>query len=120
MTLTDDQRAELRARGAVERDRAAARAAALARDLDDIITASADAVRDDEHDPEGQTIAFERAQVTALLTDARAQEAALAAAEARLGGEDAGRCEVCGGAVGFERLLARPAATRCVTCASGR
>jgi DnaK suppressor protein len=115
--LTDQQRAQLRAELAAGRARTRARAEALRRDFDEIVTASADAVRDDEHDPEGATIAFERAQVAALLADATAQLRELAAAEDRLDQQGLGRCAGCGGPIGFERLLARPTATRCVACA---
>lgn len=38
------------------------------------------------------------------------------AAEDRLGRGTCGTCIDCGGAVGFERLLAWPTATRCVSC----
>jgi DnaK suppressor protein len=117
VSLTQDQRAALRARIVSERERAVVRAAALARDFDEIVTASADAVRDDEHDPEGATIAFERTQVATLLADAHRQRAALDAAEERLGRDAAGRCAVCGNLIAFERLLARPTATSCVACA---
>lgn len=116
--LDDEQRDELLREVAERRARTAERAAALERDFDDIVAASADAVRDDEHDPEGATIAFERAQVSALLADARAQLTALDEAADRLAGEGAGRCEVCARSIAFERLLARPASTRCVACAS--
>lgn len=116
--LTDDQRAELLRHVGERRERTTARIVALEHDFADIVEASSDAVRDDEHDPEGATIAFERAQVAALLTDARTQLAALDAARGRLAGPDAGRCERCGEVIAFERLLARPAATRCVGCAA--
>ncbi len=116
--LTSTERDALRAGITAARERTAARADALARDLDDIISASADAVRDDEHDPEGATIAFERAQVMALLADAHAQLAALEEAAARVDEADVGRCERCGTGIGYERLLARPASTRCVGCAA--
>lgn len=112
------QREQLRSDIAAERERTAARAAALQRDFDNIVTASADAVRDDEHDPEGATIAFERAQVAALLTDAAEHLAALERAERRLDEPDAGRCAVCGEPIGLERLVARPTATRCIACAT--
>jgi DnaK suppressor protein len=118
--LTELQRAELLERVARERARATRRVAALERDFSEIVRASADAVRDDEHDPEGATIAFERAQVAALIAQARAQEAALDEAARRLRDADAGRCESCGGAIGYERLVARPAATTCVGCAARR
>jgi DnaK suppressor protein len=117
--LDDAQRAAIAARITEDRSRAEERARALERDLANIISASADAVRDDEHDPEGATIAFERAQVTALLQDAHDQVTALDAAQGRLAGPDAGRCTRCGHPIPFERLEARPAVDACVACASG-
>jgi DnaK suppressor protein len=116
--LDDDERARLLARVAAERARTTARAEALARDLDDIVRSSAESVKDDEHDPEGATIAFERAQVASLLADARHRLGALDAAEVRLRGPEANRCERCGGEIGVERIEARPAAVRCVRCAT--
>lgn len=118
--LTDAQRSRLRKRIVEEEERAGARVAALERELDDIVTSSADAVRDDEHDPEGATIAFERSQVAALLDDARAQLSALQHAARRLDEPGAGRCADCGEPIGYARLLARPAATACVVCARRR
>jgi len=53
------------------RERTATQVDALARDLDQIFEASELVSTDDEHDPEGTTIAYERAQVTALLAQAR-------------------------------------------------
>jgi hypothetical protein len=50
---------------------AEAQAATLALDLEALFTASRDSNADDEHDPEGATIGFERAQLTALLAAAR-------------------------------------------------
>lgn len=81
------------------------------------MTSSADAVRDDEHDPEGPTIAYERAQVAARLDAARAEMAELRRAAQRLDEADAGACAGCGQPIAYERLLARPAATTCVGCA---
>lgn len=43
----------------------------LMRQWDGIVEASALTIHDDEHDPEGATIAFERAQVEAMLRRAR-------------------------------------------------
>lgn len=115
--LTLAQRSELEARIAREHERTADRIAAHERTFDDIVTASAEAVRDDEHDPEGPTIAYERAQVTALLAAARAQLAALERAAQRLHEPDAGRCAGCDRPLSYERLLAQPTATSCVACA---
>lgn len=117
--LTSGQRRELEERIAHERQRTADRIAAHERDFEEIVTASAEAVRDDEHDPEGPTIAYERAQVAALLAAARAQLGDLHRAAQRLHEPDAGGCVSCRRPIGYERLLARPAATNCVECAGG-
>jgi DnaK suppressor protein len=101
-----------------DRRRAEARLAALTRDLDDIVERSNDAARDDEHDPEGATIAFERAQVSALLADTRRHLDALAVAETRVRDGHHDRCERCGGPIPAERHEVRPTATTCVRCAS--
>lgn len=102
---------------AERRVRALARAEALARDLADIVERSAEASRDDEHDPEGATIGFERAQVTALLDAAHAEVAALEAAAVRLDAGTHGICANCGVAIPDERRIARPTSRICVTCA---
>jgi DnaK suppressor protein len=95
----------------------AERRATLRRDFDRIVEAAQSVSTDDEHDPEGSTIAFERAQVAALLDQADRQLAELDAAVARLDAGSYGRCVACGRPIGAERLLVRPAATRCIACA---
>jgi DnaK suppressor protein len=72
---------------------------------------------DDEHDPEGTTIAFERAQVSALHSQAVRDAAALRRTLADLDDEEFGACEQCGCPIAFERLVALPASRRCVECA---
>jgi DnaK suppressor protein len=101
----------------LERERTVARITALTRDFDDIVERSSDAARDDEHDPEGATIAFERAQVSALLASARTQLADIDAAEERLRTGEHDTCAGCGGRIPEERRLARPTTRTCVTCA---
>jgi len=91
--------------------------AALHRDLAGLIAASVDANADDEHDPEGATIAFERAQLSALISQAEQRLVELEQARRRLRDGGYGRCERCGGEIGRARLLARPATRRCVRCA---
>lgn len=103
-----------------ERAATLARIAALTRDFDAIVAQAADSATDDEHDPEGATSAFERAQVSALLLSARAQLAELDRAEQRVAGGSYGVCERCGQPIARERLRARPTARRCVACASAR
>jgi RNA polymerase-binding transcription factor DksA len=109
-----------RIRALLEEDREAtsARIAALTRDFDDIVASTAAVATDDEHDPEGATIAFERSQVSSLIDTARHHLAELEDALVRLDGGDYGRCEQCGEPIAAERLAIRPAATSCVACAS--
>jgi RNA polymerase-binding transcription factor DksA len=98
--------------------RVEAQVAALSRSLVDIIDAAVMSNVDDEHDPEGSTIAFERAQVTALLRQARADAADLRATLERVDEDGYGSCAHCHEFIGVERLLALPAATRCIRCAT--
>lgn len=102
------------------RDTVTERIAALSADVTGMVAASRDANADDEHDPEGSTIAFERAQMLALLDRARVELDELDAAERRLAAGTFGRCVRCGGAIGDERLAARPATGTCVACAARR
>jgi RNA polymerase-binding transcription factor DksA len=92
----------------------------LTQRLDGIREASAYSTNDDEHDPEGVTVAFERAQVAGLLALARDELRELDLAEARIRDGTYGECQWCGGAVGGERLEALPAARTCVRCADRR
>jgi RNA polymerase-binding transcription factor DksA len=96
---------------------AAARVTALAAQLAGIVDTASASSSDDEHDPEGQTIAYDRAQVAALLAAARHDLAEIDAARARLAAGTYGVCERCGRPIAPERLEARPAARTCITCA---
>ena len=92
--------------------------ASLTHSFDDIVDASQEANIDDEHDPEGTTVAFERAQVSALLRQAKADRATLSGAlEAVDSDPHFGTCTECHRFIGIDRLLALPSATRCVDCA---
>jgi DnaK suppressor protein len=101
-----------------ERRRTESRLVALTADYDGIVAASRDTNADDEHDPEGATIAFERSQVGALLAQAREHLAEVDAALARLAAGTYGRCGHCDRAIGSGRLQARPAVRLCISCAS--
>ncbi|WP_433305745.1 TraR/DksA family transcriptional regulator [Actinoplanes sp. CA-030573] len=96
---------------------AEAEAATLARDLEALFAASRDSNADDEHDPEGATIGFERAQLTALLTAARDRIAEVDDALRRVDAGTYGVCEGCGQPIAAERLAVRPFARLCITCA---
>ncbi|HYH35589.1 MAG TPA: TraR/DksA C4-type zinc finger protein [Nocardioides sp.] len=102
-----------------ERRRTLRRLGDLTDDFAGVVAASRDTNADDEHDPEGATIAFERSQVGALVRQARHHLAEIDAALARVAAGRYGVCERCGGPVAAERLEARPTARTCITCASG-
>jgi DnaK suppressor protein len=90
----------------------------LERELAGIIEASGPASgSDDEHDPEGATVAFERQHVAALLERARQDLIQIDAALLKVAEGRYGWCESCGQPIGAERLAARPTATTCIRCA---
>lgn len=91
--------------------------ASLAADLAGMIGASVGSNADDEHDPEGSTIAFERAQLQALLQKADARLEELSRAMGRVLDGSYGVCALCGQHIADERLRARPAAATCIRCA---
>jgi RNA polymerase-binding transcription factor DksA len=114
-------RQALRSLLGAERERTLRQIAALEREFNSIVEAAADVATDDEHDPEGTTIAFERAQVAALADHARVRLADLEQALERLDAGVYGTCESCGRPIPPERLAARPTARTCVGCsAAGR
>ena len=88
----------------------------LEADLHAVFEASQDSNADDEHDPEGSTIAYERAQLTAVLAATRRRLADLDDALTRLDVGAYGICERCGHPLPIDRLAVRPFARTCVTC----
>lgn len=117
MTGADAGRDELGAELARRHATACERLALLEAQHAGIVGASRGSNADDEHDPEGATIAFERAQIEALARQARAEVAELDAALARMSEGTFGVCERCGQPIPAGRLLARPSARWCVACA---
>jgi DnaK suppressor protein len=109
--------AEVRTLLTEERASTLARLATLERELSGMVEAADTANIDDEHDPEGATIAFERAQVIALLEQARRHLDALDVADARIAAGTYGTCQRCGAPIPVARLRALPGATTCVACA---
>ena len=86
--------------------------------LQEVVEASADSNADDEHDPEGSTIAFERSQLKALIHQAEVHLADIEDARARVRGGRYGLCERCGQPISAARLEARPVARTCIGCAT--
>ena len=94
------------------------RATGLETNFEAIVEAAADVATDDEHDPEGHTIAWERQQIAALRDEANITLNAIDAAEQRIADGSYGSCTICDGDIASNRLEALPATVTCVDCAS--
>jgi DnaK suppressor protein len=103
---------------AADRTRTLDRLAGLDRELAGIIEAAQSANADDEHDPEGATIAYEREHGAALVAQARRHLAEIDAARRRLDDGSYGICVSCSTTIAAERLAARPTAATCIACAA--
>jgi len=103
-----------------ERDRKLALLPGLRGDIAGVSAARRDSNVDDEHDPEGSTIAFELSQASALLEQSRAGLAQIDAALGRMEQGTYGICEVCGAEIPDGRLEARPWTPYCIQHAAGR
>jgi DnaK suppressor protein len=105
---------------AAERAATLERLSGLERDRAAIIESSGPAGTDDEHDPEGATIAFEREHLAALISQAHGHLAQIETAITRLAEGSYGQCESCGQPIGAARLAARPVTPVCIDCATAR
>jgi RNA polymerase-binding transcription factor DksA len=105
-----------------DRDLTLDRLAELEREFAAIVASASDGSSggDDEHDPEGATVAFERQHVAALAAQAREHLAAIDAALRKIDSGIYEICDMCGEPIGEERLAARPASLICVRCAGRR
>jgi RNA polymerase-binding protein DksA len=101
-----------------ERARTLQRLSDLTRDFDSVVSASRDTNADDEHDPEGATIAFERSQIAALTRQTRQHLEEVESALSRIHASTYGLCHTCGRPIAPERLEARPTARACIRCAA--
>jgi DnaK suppressor protein len=108
----------LRAAIEIERARTVDQIVGLERSVAGIVEAAELTSTDDEHDPEGATIAYERAQVSALLRQARDDLVALDESLDRVASGTVQTCAVCGGQIALDRLLALPSTRTCIRCAT--
>ncbi|MCA4131587.1 TraR/DksA C4-type zinc finger protein [Arthrobacter sp. M4] len=93
---------------------------AFRQDINSVSVARQDSNVDDEHDPEGSTIAFELSQASALLEQSRTALEQIEAALERISDGSFGYCAVCGAAISEGRLEARPWTPFCIEHSSGR
>jgi DnaK suppressor protein len=100
------------------RDDALALADRLRLDMEAVAEAREGANVDDEHDPEGSTIAYERSQLDAVRLSALQRAADAESALGRLADGTFGRCGRCSARIGEARLEARPTARLCIDCAT--
>ncbi len=103
-----------------ERDRKYALLKALRQDIGSVSASRKNSNVDDEHDPEGSTIAFELSQASALMEQSRAGLEQIEGALERISDGSYGVCVVCGAAIPEGRLEARPWTPFCIDHASGR
>ncbi|MBT2586431.1 TraR/DksA C4-type zinc finger protein [Arthrobacter sp. ISL-95] len=103
-----------------ERNRKLELLKALRSDITSVSLARQDSNVDDEHDPEGSTIAFELSQASALMGQSRVGLEQIEEALARIADGTYGLCAMCGVAIPEGRLEARPWTPFCVQHASGR
>src|SRR4051794_30436486 len=109
--------AELLAIVTSELERTARQVASLEQVVAAIVEGAGLTATDDGHDPEGATVAYERAQAAALLRQARGDLAALTMTRDRLEVGAVVRCSVCGEEIDRRRLAALPTTARCIRCA---
>ncbi|HXT89495.1 MAG TPA: TraR/DksA C4-type zinc finger protein [Trebonia sp.] len=112
----------VRSRLNTDRERALQRIADLDREFAAIVASASEgsAGGDDEHDPEGATVAYERQHIAALRAQAREQLDMIDAALRKVASGIYEICDICGEPIGAERLAARPASLICIRCAAKR
>jgi DnaK suppressor protein len=93
---------------------------ALREDINSANAARQNSNVDDEHDPEGATIAFELSQASALMQQSSAALAEVEAALLRIADGGYGRCGICGAPIAEGRLEARPWTPYCIDHAGGK
>jgi RNA polymerase-binding transcription factor DksA len=81
------------------------------------VSARRDTATDDEHDPEGPTLAFERSQASAILAQSQQHVREIDAALRRMDEGRYGLCTSCGTGIALGRLQVRPQAALCISCA---
>ncbi|HEY4270248.1 MAG TPA: TraR/DksA family transcriptional regulator [Galbitalea sp.] len=116
-TLTSRQLASLRSQLEADRERTGMLIDTVIDEMDAFVSARRDTATDDEHDPEGPTLAFERSQSSAILNQSRQHLVEIDAALVRMNEGRFGLCRSCGNQIALGRLQVRPQAPLCISCA---
>jgi len=115
--LTSRQRSSLRGHLARDREQTRLLVERLGEEMGAFMSARRDSPTDDEHDPEGPTLAFERSQSSAMLAQSVQHIEEIDGALARLDDGTYGLCTSCSKPIALGRLQARPQAKLCIVCA---
>ncbi|WP_394768457.1 TraR/DksA family transcriptional regulator [Lacisediminihabitans sp.] len=86
-------------------------------ELDAVRAARGDSPADDEHDPDGSTLASDWARISGLALALGERRTGVERALERVDAGTYGVCARCGGPIGLARLVALPAADLCIECA---
>ncbi|HEX4058437.1 MAG TPA: TraR/DksA C4-type zinc finger protein [Galbitalea sp.] len=115
--LTARQLTELRTRLGAERDQTVHLIQSIEDEMGAFMDARRDTATDDEHDPEGPTLAFERSQASASLAQSELHVREIDSALDRIDEGSYGLCTTCHGPIKLPRLQVRPRAAQCIQCA---
>jgi DnaK suppressor protein len=116
-SLTARQLAGVRTHLSTDREQTIRLIDTVSLEMDAFVSARRDTATDDEHDPEGPTLAFERSQSEAVLAQSMRHLSEIDSALVRIDEGTFGTCANCGGSIALGRLEARPQATLCISCA---
>jgi DnaK suppressor protein len=115
--LTSRQLASLRTHLLSDRERTGMLIDTVIGEMGAFVSARRDTATDDEHDPEGPTLAFERSQSSAILGQSQQHLKEIDAALSRIDEGRYGLCTKCGNSIALGRLQVRPQAALCISCA---
>jgi RNA polymerase-binding transcription factor DksA len=115
--LTEAELAEMAELLRVRRAADLAESERVAESLGLVLSARSDATADDEHDPEGPTLAYEWTRLQSVRSETADDIRAVDAALDRVANGSYGVCVRCGRPIGADRLRARPTAELCIACA---
>jgi RNA polymerase-binding transcription factor DksA len=115
--LTSRQVSDLRVHLDAERDQTLSLIQSIQDEMGAFVDARRDTPTDDEHDPEGPTLAFERSQASVALAQSELHVREIDLAIERIEDGSYGLCTNCHSPIKLSRLQVRPRAAHCIQCA---